>query len=198
MLLAVLKDPHPTLSSLEIVGGPEGCSWGTGCASSTPRASPWTRTSSSLRQPPPTDRGTVKRLSIVSLLLVLSACGGGSSAAPKAHASPKSPAFVSAVTPAQVADELGCGDTYQDDTTDEFFVQAVGTCDYETYGTTRILTFADDRARDSFVTTAEGFGGQYIKEHDYAIEYPRRTRVGARPARGSTINAGGARGQGQG
>jgi hypothetical protein len=114
----------------------------------------------------------VKSLLVISLLLVLTACGGGSTPAAKSAVSKPTATTTPDVTPAQVADQLGCGATYQADTTDEIYVQAVGTCDYETYGTTRILTFANDAARDSFVTTAEGFGGQYIKGHNYAIEYP--------------------------
>jgi hypothetical protein len=100
----------------------------------------------------------------------LTGCGGGGSSTPKPTAAPKT--FAIEVTPAQVADKLGCGSTFEADSTDEVYVQAVGTCDYQTYGKTRILTFANDTARDSFVTVAEATGGQYIKGHDYAIEYP--------------------------
>lgn len=87
-------------------------------------------------------------------LLALSACSGGDSA-------PDSPKAL--------ADTLGCSSTYAADSTEEIGVEAVGTCEVDGYDV-RLLTFANDEARDNFVQVAEGFGGRYVTGPGYAVE----------------------------
>jgi hypothetical protein len=82
-------------------------------------------------------------------------CGGGSGD--------------STVVPRDVAEEIGCSSSYKDDTTEEFFVEAVGKCTFENEEI-RLLTFANNEARDNFEEIARGFGGRYVKGDGFLVE----------------------------
>jgi hypothetical protein len=91
----------------------------------------------------------------VVLLAALPACSGGSSGG---NATPKS-----------LADTIGCTSTYIPDTTDEVGVKSVGDCVLNREQV-RLLTFADDDARDDFVKVAKGLGIKYVTGPRFAVE----------------------------
>lgn len=91
------------------------------------------------------------RLALVLPLLLVAACG--SSEPP---------------TPQAMADKLGCTG-YAPATTEEVFVQDVGTCTFEGKRV-RLLTFIDNEARDGFVRIASSFGGKYVPVEAAAYE----------------------------
>ena len=94
-----------------------------------------------------------------AVLALASGCGGSSSG--------------SNVVPPDVAGAIGCTSTYKDDTTEELFVEAVGTCAFSREGIPiRILTFANNEARDNFEEVASGFGGRYFKGDNFLVEVP--------------------------
>lgn len=72
-------------------------------------------------------------------------------------------------TPKELAGEIGCASTYSATSTDELGVEAVGTCTVSG-SEVRLLTFASDEARDTFVEVAKSFGGRYVTGPGYAIE----------------------------
>ncbi len=88
-------------------------------------------------------------------LLALSACSGGDLSTPD--------------SPKALADTLGCSSTYAADTTEEIGVEDVGTCQVDGHAV-RLLTFANDDARDGFVEIAKGYGSRYVTGPGYAVE----------------------------
>jgi len=87
--------------------------------------------------------------------LLASACGGGGGDA--------------TVVPSDVAEEIGCSSSYVDDTTNEIFVESVGECTFNG-DEIRLLTFANNEARDNFEEVASGFGGRYVKGDGFLVE----------------------------
>jgi hypothetical protein len=94
-------------------------------------------------------KGADMRTILGGLLLAasLTACGGGSEQSP--------------------AEQSGC-DSPAASETDELYVQEVFDCS----DGGRLLIFADNTARDSFVEIAEGFGGKYTTGDGWAYEQP--------------------------
>lgn len=86
-------------------------------------------------------------LGAVALALALSGCGGDDERTPAEQAGCKDPA------PAE---------------TEELYVQEA----YDCADGGRLLTFADNEARDAFVDIAEHFGGQYETGDAWAYEKP--------------------------
>jgi hypothetical protein len=102
------------------------------------------------------------RTCAVVLLVLLTACSGGSSPD----------------TPRALADELGCADSFRSSTTDELGVDAVG--EWRVSGeTVRLVTVATVDARDGFVAVARGFGGRYVTGPAYAVEVQTATAEAA-------------------
>lgn len=64
------------------------------------------------------------------------------------------------VRPQAMADELGC-DTFTATTTEELGVREIGTCNLDGKEV-RLLTFASNDARDTYVKIASEFGGRYV------------------------------------
>lgn len=94
----------------------------------------------------------MKRLLVVTILVLLaSGCGGGSG--------------YSTVVPQDVAEQVGCSSSYRDDTTEELFVEAVGTCTFDGKKI-RLLTFTTNEARDHFERSRAGSVGVTSKEAD--------------------------------
>jgi hypothetical protein len=72
-------------------------------------------------------------------------------------------------TPKSLADTIGCRASYIADTTDEVGVESVGECILGG-GQVRLLTFADDDARDNFVKVAKVSGNRYVIGPGFAVE----------------------------
>jgi hypothetical protein len=66
-----------------------------------------------------------------------------------------------------IAEEVGC-ESPNPASTEELYVQEAVDC----ADGGRVLTFASNEARDSFVEIAEGFGGSYETGDRYAVEAP--------------------------
>lgn len=89
----------------------------------------------------------------IAALLLLAACSsGGSVDSPKA-----------------LAEKIGCADSYSSGTTEEVGVEAVGQCRVDGKKV-RLLTFANNDARDGFVQVAQGFGSRYVTGDKFAVE----------------------------
>src|SRR5687767_8988994 len=91
----------------------------------------------------------------VFIAVALVACGDGSGSAV-------------AQTPRALAEELRCIG-FVVAPTEELFVREAGRCAYEG-SNVRIITFADNEARDSFVEAASTLGGIYVVGDRWAVE----------------------------
>jgi hypothetical protein len=107
---------------------------------------------------------TAATLLAIAALLAISGCGGSSE---RAAGTPQE--AESARTPAALAKRLGCESTYVVDSTDEIAVEAVGICTFEGQEI-RLLTFANDEARDTFKEVAEQSGSRYVETKQALVE----------------------------
>jgi hypothetical protein len=96
----------------------------------------------------------MRTTTIAAAALLLAACGGGGNDTEVQDIN-------------QVAEEVGC-ENPTPEPTDELYVQDAVRC----ADGSRVLTFADNEARDQFVEVAEGFGGVYETGDNYAVEAP--------------------------
>jgi hypothetical protein len=67
----------------------------------------------------------------------------------------------------EIAQSVGC-ESPTPAPTEELYVQDAVEC----ADGSRVLTFANNQARDDFVEVAEGFGGVYETGDNYAVEAP--------------------------
>ncbi len=74
-------------------------------------------------------------------------------------------------TPADLQASVCDQGTYRDSDREEWFVEKAGKCQVDGQEV-RLLTFANNEARDNFREVAEGFGGRYVEGERWLIEVP--------------------------
>ena len=94
------------------------------------------------------------RTRIATAALLLAACGGNGGGTEVQDIN-------------EIAESVGC-ESPTPAPTEELYVQDAVEC----ADGSRVLTFADNQARDDFVEVAEGFGGVYETGDNYAVESP--------------------------
>lgn len=95
----------------------------------------------------------MRRALLPTLLLTLTACGGGGSEGYESAAA--------------LADAIGCQGFK--DTTEEMFTDEGGSCTVDGEEVS-IYTFTDNETRDSYLEVAEGFGGRYLVGDGWLVE----------------------------
>ena len=91
---------------------------------------------------------------IAGVALLLAGCGGGDGGTEVQDIE-------------EIAESVGC-ESPTPALTEELYVQDAVEC----ADGSRVLTFANNQARDDFVEVAEGFGGVYETGDNYAVEAP--------------------------
>jgi hypothetical protein len=112
----------------------------------------------------------MRLLAAVTVAVALvSGCSSGASETNTKSAAEK-PAAVSVDSPKALAEKLGCADTFKMDETEELGVEQVGRCEVDGQEV-RLLTFANDSARDQFTEIAEQYGERsYVPGEKFLVE----------------------------